>query len=81
MNFISFGCSVEDLATATALAIIYIENRSEAVSEDNDIKALESICECLSNASLVEQKAVADALVRLGCPDLVDGMGLVLKGG
>ena len=67
---------MKDLATATALALIHIEHRSDDATQDDDIKALEDISACLINASRAEQDAVSEALIRLGFPGLVAGLGL-----
>jgi hypothetical protein len=72
---------MEKLATAIALAVIYIENRPEKPSEDSDINALEDIAICLSRASITQQNAVADAFKELGFPKLIEELGLLPNDG
>ena len=64
------------LATGLALAVVHIEKRSDACSEDDDVRALEEIVGHLSDAPTADMEDLRIAFSALGLSGMIDGIGL-----
>lgn len=69
---------MQHLATALAIALSYINNRSDDQTADGDIAALESVASELQAATDEERKALISAFAILGNTEEIDGLGLNL---
>lgn len=67
---------MQNLASALAAASSYLDSRTEAFTEDDDVAILENIGAILQAATAEEKRAVIAALADIGRTDLVDGLGI-----
>ena len=63
-------------STALAIAVLYLENRDDNFSEDDDIRVLEEIAATLQDAPFEERNAITSAFEDLGQPERAEGLGL-----
>lgn len=66
-----------NLASALAIAISYIELRTEENTADDDVRALEDISAHLQDIGETELNALADAFMALGNPEFIESLGLL----
>ena len=66
---------MNSLASALAIAISHIENRSN-VHQDDDVSALEAIIAELQDAGIQEHTALITALRAIGQDEMVTDLGL-----
>lgn len=64
-----------NLANALAIAVSYIDRRSNSDADD-DIRAIEAIAAELQLSTDEEKEVLKEALGRLGRHDLKEGLGL-----
>lgn len=67
---------MQNLASALAAASSYLDSRTEAFTEDDNVAILENIGAILQAATAEEKRAVIAALADIGRTDLVDGLGI-----
>lgn len=66
---------MQTLAKALALAVAYIEARTDAHTADDDIQALEEIAAELHGAGGMEKQSLRDAMAALGKSELAEELG------
>lgn len=67
---------MQNLASALAAASSYLDSRTDAFTEDDDVAILESIAATLEAATEEEKHTFIVALTDIGRTDLVEGLGI-----
>ncbi|WP_152615646.1 hypothetical protein [Leisingera sp. ANG-M1] len=67
---------MKSLSKALAVALAYLETRSENCTEDDDLRAMEDAAAYLNSATQEERAAMAEAFRELSKPELIEGFGL-----
>lgn len=67
---------MRQLAVALAIAVSYLDTRSDDSTEDDDVSALEAVSAELFGASTEEKRAMIAALAGIDRVDLVNSLGL-----